>query len=72
MKITVSSFFFLVLLGVVVVGCGGEAERKTATDGADAQAIRDYEAAVAAMEQQDIDSDMEAEAAAADDEPAAQ
>jgi hypothetical protein len=66
MKITVPPFLFLVLLGAMVVGCGGEAERKTSTDGADAQAIADYEAAVAAseqgFEQDEAEVDAEAEA----------
>ena len=54
-----TSFLCLIFLAAIVVGCS-EPERKTATDGADAQAILDYEAAVAAAEGQSLDADMEA------------
>ncbi len=49
MKIAASSFLILVLLGALVVGCGSGEPRRS-TDGADAQAIAEYEAAVAAAE----------------------
>ncbi len=49
MKITVSSFMFLVFLGAFVVGCGSGEPRKS-TDGASPQSIAEYEAAVAAAE----------------------
>jgi uncharacterized protein YcfL len=61
MKTAVSSFLLFVLLGVFLVGCGS-GEPRRATDGADAQAIRDYEAAVEASQQQMTDSDIESEA----------
>ncbi|MCS7470079.1 hypothetical protein NZK35_25830 [Stieleria sp. ICT_E10.1] len=43
------SCLFLMLLVAVVVGCG-DTGRRTSTEGADAQAIAEYEAAVAAAE----------------------
>ena len=49
MKLTVSSFLFLVLLGAIVSGCGSDEPRK-ATDGANEQTLAEYEAAVAAAE----------------------
>lgn len=49
MKFSLSSFLSFVLLGAVVVGCGSE-EPRTATEGASAQDIAEYEAAVAAAE----------------------
>lgn len=61
MKLTVSSFCLLVLVGAIIVGCGGEPERETATDGASATDIEAYEAAIAEAEGMD-DTDLEAEA----------
>ena len=49
MKLTVLSLLLPVFLVAFVVGCDS-GEPRTATDGADAQAIADYEAAVAAAE----------------------
>ena len=49
MKITLSSFLLIACLGIFVVGCGSGEPRRS-TDGADAQAIADYEAAVAEAE----------------------
>ena len=66
MKLTLSSCLFVVLMGAMVVGCGGSEEGRTATDGATEMDIAAYEASVAEAEQQDIDSDMEAEAEAED------
>ena len=65
-KLSLSIFLFATLLtGAVITGCGSDAPR-TATDGADADAIAEYEAAVAAMEQQNVESGMEGEADVAD------
>ena len=60
MKITVSSFCLLVLVGAIIVGCGGEPGRKTATEGATATDLEAYEAAIAEAEGMD-DTDLEAE-----------
>lgn len=49
MKTQLSSCFVLVLLVAAVVGCG-DSRPQTSTEGADAQAIAEYEAAVAAAE----------------------
>ncbi len=48
MKIA-TSLFFLGLLSAIVVGCGSE-EIRTSTEGADARAIAEYEAAVEAAQ----------------------
>jgi hypothetical protein len=61
MKLKTSSLLICILLGGLVVGCGDAAPRRS-TDGADADAIREYEEAVAAMEQQSAESGMEDEA----------
>ena len=49
MKSQPLSSLFLILLVAAVVGCG-DSRPQTATQGADPQAIADYEAAVAAAE----------------------
>ncbi|PAY16292.1 hypothetical protein CKO51_27470 [Rhodopirellula sp. SM50] len=49
MKSQLSSCLILMLLVAAVVGCG-DSRPQTSTEGADAQAIADYEAAVAAAE----------------------
>ena len=61
MKITVSTFLFLVVLRALVVGCGSGEPRK-ATDGASPDAIAEYEAAVAAAEG-NMDADLKSAAA---------
>lgn len=58
MKISKASFLFLALLGAFVVGCGS-GELRTSTEDAEAQDILDYEAAVAASEQQSTDAGLE-------------
>ncbi|TWT92037.1 hypothetical protein [Stieleria varia] len=55
MKLFTTPFALTVLLTAFVLGCGDGTPKKS-TDGADAQAIADYEAAVAATEQQNVES----------------
>ena len=71
MKLTLSSFLFVVLLGAFVVGCGDTERAGSATDGASEMDIADYEASLLEAEQQDLDSGMEAEAGEADEAPTA-
>lgn len=58
MKTVTSSV--LILLIAMVVGCGAE-ESRTVTDGADLDAIRQYEESIKALESQQSEIDMEAE-----------
>lgn len=58
MKLNLSHFLYLFLFVAFAAGCGDQEARKS-TDGADLDAISEYEAAVAAAEQQSVDSGIE-------------
>lgn len=49
MKLKLSSFLFLLLMGAFVVGCGAP-EPTTSTEGATPDALAEYEAALAEAE----------------------
>lgn len=50
MKFEITSMKCLVLLCILVAGCGGGSEARNATEGASKSAIEEYEAAVQAAE----------------------
>lgn len=50
MKFEITSMKCLVLLCILVAGCGGGSEARNATEGASKSAIEEYEAAVKAAE----------------------